>query len=91
MDLKWLRAFLRLAACLALVGRTGRAGLGGGLSRRNKYRRVAAPAPNARGRRSRPSRPRRLRRCGWESHLVDDSGGRYLDSAGQFVYDVDQE
>ena len=87
MDLKWLRAFLRLAACLALVGVLAEPGSVGTIQAQQGTA-SGGPAANAPKKESAdPTQAITTLRV--ESHLVT-TPVTVFDSAGQFVYDVDQ-
>jgi VWFA-related protein len=87
MDLKWLRAFLRLAACLALVGVLAEQGSVGTVQAQQGTA-SGGPAPNAPKKESGdPTQTITTLRV--ESKLVT-TPVTVFDSAGQFVYDVDQ-
>lgn len=87
MELKWLRAFLRLAACLALVGMLA----GQGSIRTIQAQQAtpsSGPAPNAPKQESADA-TQGITTLRVESHLVT-TPVTVFDSSGQFVYDVDQ-
>src|ERR1019366_6717274 len=87
MDLKWLRAFLRLTACLALVGVLAEPG-SVRIVQAQQGTASGGPAPNAAKKESAdPTQAITTLRV--ESHLVT-TPVTVFDSAGQFVYDVDQ-
>jgi VWFA-related protein len=88
MDLKWLRAFLRLAACLALAGVLAEPGSVGTLQAQQATASGDAAANAPKKESSDPTQPITTLRV--ESHLVT-TPVTVFDSAGQFVYDVDQD